>query len=127
MKREKYQTNASKAEKHVLEMLRSDKNIIRPWGLIDYNMESRTLETTVDEIRILFENSAHVRPGYEVSDKKVFIPNIFVKISGYSDTCSFLYSKEALKGFKDTFIYNSIDDFNNKNAAVTLPKDSINC
>ena len=108
----KYQTRASCAEEHVMEMLKSEKNIIRPWSLADYKVTNRTLQTTAGEISLLFSNHMQVRPGFEIVDETVFIPNLFVKISGFDPILQEFYDAECLAKRDLCFFYPSLQSFN---------------
>jgi len=43
-----------------------------------------TLKTTHDELKILWNEEAKVRPEFRVKDKVVYVPNLFTKINGTS-------------------------------------------
>lgn len=108
----KYKTVASCAEEHVMEMLKSEKNIMRPWSLVNHSMTGRTLQTTASEIPLLFNNHAQVRPGFESNDETVYIPNLFVKISGVDPELQEFYDAESLQKRELCLLYPSLSDFN---------------
>lgn len=121
---ERYKTNASKAEKEIKELLNVKDNFFRPWHLLDYKMNSRTLSTTDDEVILLFNKQAHLRPGFEICDKLVYIPNIFVKLTGEDISSSIL--KDTNKTKKDNVIeFKSIEEFNALNKYKRVNKDKL--
>jgi hypothetical protein len=48
-------------------------------------MHAVTLKTTYDEIDLIWHEQAKYRAGFQVKGDRVFIPNIFAKISGVRD------------------------------------------
>lgn len=48
-------------------------------------MESAVLKTTLDEVMLLWDQSAKFRPGFAVRGETVVIPTIFAKINGVDD------------------------------------------
>lgn len=94
-----------------MELLKNEKNIIKQWGLVSYYAENRTLQMVASEVPIIYNNNANVRPGFEITGDTVFIPNLFVKISGRDDELSFFYNKEELVKRQDCFVYDSFESF----------------
>ncbi|MBB6215992.1 hypothetical protein HNQ80_002083 [Anaerosolibacter carboniphilus] len=107
------ETSAKKAEKEIRKILSAEKNVLRPWQLVNYEPIPLTLQTTIEEIEILFNTQAFLRPGFKVEDGKVYIPSLFVKLSGNSfDFLDILTCKTD--GSKAKIVYNSTMDFENK-------------
>ena len=107
----KYKTKATKAEEQILELLKDNKNIHLPWGLVKKTLVNRTLDCTADEVRIIFENNANVRPGFEVNDDTVFSPNLLVKFSGIDDNTRYFQRISDLKSLINTFAYENFNGF----------------
>lgn len=81
----KYKTKANIAEGKIMELLDANKNIYRPWGLVNRMLVNRTLDCASSEVKLIYINNANVRPGFEVNSDAVFLPNLFVKFSGYDE------------------------------------------
>lgn len=54
----------------------------RPWQLAEHAVNISTLKTTYEEVFIWCNQHAMVRPGFRVEKDSVFMPNLFVKVSG---------------------------------------------
>lgn len=77
------ETEAYKANSEMMEKLHSeDSFFFKPWQFSDYDINALTLKTTYEEINIWGKQSAMIRPGFKIEDGKVYIPNLFAKISG---------------------------------------------
>lgn len=61
-----------------------DSGIYRPWQFENYNLISRTLKTTYDELFILWKEEARFREGFKAEKGHIYMPNIFAKVSGVS-------------------------------------------
>lgn len=107
----KYQTRASKAEQQILELLKNEKNIIKPWGLVSYQAKNRTLQTAASEVAIILNNHANMRPGFEADQNHVYVPNLFVKICGRDEDLNTLYDIDAMSKRDNCFIYSSFQKF----------------
>ncbi len=59
-----------------------DSGIYKPWQFESYNALPITLKTTFEEIAILWEEEARVRPDFKIANNTVYVPNIFAKING---------------------------------------------
>ena len=65
-----------------------------------------TLKTTYEEIFILWNEEATVRPSFKVEENRVFVPNIFAKICGVKDGNKNNYTKEFKSLVNDkTIVY----------------------
>ncbi len=59
-----------------------DSGVYRPWQFEDYDIEVNSLKTTYEELFLLWKEDARFREGFKVEHGKVYIPNIFAKVSG---------------------------------------------
>lgn len=87
------ETDAFRATEEFKKMFHdNDSFCYEPWQFADYEVCADTLKTTYDEINIWGKQEAVIRPGWKVSEdnSKVYIPNLFSKISGiYEDTIQY--------------------------------------
>jgi Leucine-rich repeat (LRR) protein len=109
--RPKYQTRANRAEEQVLAMLKSEKNIQKPWSLVSHSLENRTLQTTASEAAIIFNHEASLRPGYEQKDETVYVPNLFIKLSGTDEAFSVFQNRQELQKRDNLFVFDSFKSF----------------
>lgn len=79
----KLATVAYNASRELDNILYNNNTFFRDFQFSD--MQSLTLQTTYDEIDVLWHQPSKYRTGFEASDDKVTIPNIFAKISGVKD------------------------------------------
>jgi hypothetical protein len=107
----KYQTNASIAEKQAIDALRNEINIHKSWSLVSSKLHNRTLQTTSAEVPLIFREHASVRPGFEVDEESVYVPNLFAKVSGYDIALDLFNKPEILKHRENCFFHKSIKDF----------------
>lgn len=108
---EKYKTKANKAEEQIHKLLSDNKSIHRPWGLVKNSLVNRTLDCTASEVKIIYVNNSNVRPGFEIVDNIVFLPNLFVKFSGIDDNTKYFQKFSDLKSQSNTFIYENFKGF----------------
>lgn len=81
MKRQ--ETVAYRASVEIDQVLHTeDSGVYRPWQFEDYEVVANTLKTTYDELFILWKEDARFREGFKAEQNKIYIPNIFAKISG---------------------------------------------
>ncbi|WP_051569284.1 YceG family protein [Alkaliphilus transvaalensis] len=59
-----------------------DSGVYRPWQFENYEVIANTLKTTYDELFILWREDARFREGFKAEGNKIYIPNIFAKVSG---------------------------------------------
>ncbi len=59
-----------------------DSGVYRPWQFEDYELKVNSLKTTYDELFILWKEDARFREGFKVDQGRVYVPNIFAKVSG---------------------------------------------
>lgn len=79
----KLATVAYNASRELDNLLYNNNTIFRDFQFSD--MQSLTLKTTYEEIDVLWHQPSKYRTGFETSEDKVTIPNIFAKISGVKD------------------------------------------
>jgi len=78
-------TVAKKASAELEQILHKDGTFLfKPWQFREYIPQSVTLHTTYDEVRLISEAKAFVRPSFEVNDQNIYIPVLFSKICGIS-------------------------------------------
>ncbi|MCL2398400.1 MAG: YceG family protein [Defluviitaleaceae bacterium] len=78
-------TVAKKASAELEQMLHQDGTyLFKPWQFRDYSPHSITLHTTYDEVRLISEAKAFIRPSFEVKNETVYVPVLFSKICGVS-------------------------------------------
>lgn len=75
-------TVAYGAQREISTILGGEDGYLAPWSLREHEAHGITLRTTYNEIEILSEQRALVRPGFEVKQHQVTIPVLFTKISG---------------------------------------------
>ncbi len=77
------QTVALQASLEIEQIIYNDQDgLYKPWQLDTYKVMPVSLKTTYDEVFILWNEASRMRPGFKVENKTVYIPNLFVKISG---------------------------------------------
>lgn len=116
------ETVAYRASQEIDRVLHTDDSgVYRPWQFEDYKVEARTLKTTYDELFILWQEEARFREGFKAQGERIYIPNIFAKISGttmdihqYWDNFNKLIEKE-----ENTILVEKIPFNNKRGFAVT--------
>lgn len=69
-----------------------------------------TLKTTYDEMKILWNEEAKIRPEFEVKNHVVHVPNLFVKVNGtHKDLDEYWKEIHELKKAKNTVFIKGID------------------
>lgn len=121
----RFQTSASKAEKEIRELLTPEEYVYRPWQLIEYEMKAITLITITEEIQLLYDKPAFLRPGFEVKDRKVYIPNMIVKYVGNISSILPNYDIKSLNQRNLTKCYKSIQEFNELISNKVISDDEI--
>ncbi|PLS19134.1 hypothetical protein CVD28_01630 [Bacillus sp. M6-12] len=72
--------NASKEIQSVI--YGTDVGMFKAWQYETGTTKSVMLKTTYDELKILWNEEARIRPEFEVRDERVYVPNIFAKVNG---------------------------------------------
>jgi len=84
-KRSRKATVAYRASKEIETILNQEgSGLYKPWQLREYTPSSITLKTTYDELFIISQEIAMVRPEFHVENGQVKIPAIFAKVQGVS-------------------------------------------
>ena len=79
-------TIAYNASKEIEEVIYNEEvGLFKPWQFESYSTQPITLRTTYDELKILWQEPAKLRPEFKVQNKKVYVPNLFAKINGVSE------------------------------------------
>lgn len=77
------ETVAFKASEEIDKLIHNDQDgVYKPWQFENYVIRPVTLKTTFDEMMILWKEESRFRTGFKVIDKTIYVPNLFVKISG---------------------------------------------
>ncbi|AET67423.1 hypothetical protein Desor_1787 [Desulfosporosinus orientis DSM 765] len=79
-------TIAYNASREIEEVIYSeDVGLFKPWQFESYGTQPITLKTTYDELKILWQEPAKLRPEFKVQNHKVYVPNLFAKINGAAE------------------------------------------
>lgn len=79
-------TVAYKADEEIKEILNDEQSgVYRNWQFENYLLKANTIKTTIDEVKILSDTQARFRPTFNIEKGKIFIPNMFAKISGVTE------------------------------------------
>lgn len=79
-------TVAYQASKEIENILTDSGSLLyKKWQLRDYVPSVITLKTTYEELFLVAEEKAMVRPYFEMKDKTVRIPALFAKVNGVSN------------------------------------------
>lgn len=95
-------TDAHQAKSDIYSQLfNSETKFFKEWQLSDYIPYNRAILSTLEEIPFLWKSQARLRPGFEVSDKEVIVPNLFIILNGideslktYGERLSLLINKD---------------------------------
>lgn len=86
-----------------------DSGLYKPWQFERFNTIPVTLKTTFDEVSILWEEEARIRPNFKIANNTVYIPNIFAKINGtHTEVDKYWNFISKLRTAKDTCFIKSI-------------------
>jgi len=79
----RHETTAFRASQEIENIIYNEQDgLFQPWQFENYKTRPLTLKTTFDELKILWNEEARMRPGFKVENGTVYIPNLFAKISG---------------------------------------------
>lgn len=103
-------TIAAIAQKEIQDVLHSDSNgIYKPWQFEHHEIKTVPLQTTLEELFILWREPAKFRTGFEVKNKVVHIPNIFAKVSGVpEDIDRYLADYGVLTEAEQVMLFNEL-------------------
>lgn len=83
LKLKRQETVAFRASREIDQVLHTeDSGVYRPWQFEDYEVVVNSLRTTYEELFILWREEARFREGFKADKNKIYIPNIFAKVSG---------------------------------------------
>lgn len=107
MRKARVSTVAYNAEKELDSIMYNDDYFFRCFQFA--NCRAVTLQTTFEEIDIIWEQESKYRTGFEVKNNLVSVPNIFAKICGVKNGDQSEYVKEiCYKITEDTIVFNRI-------------------
>ncbi|WDV45605.1 YceG family protein [Clostridiaceae bacterium M8S5] len=104
------ETTAFKASNELSDIIYTETDgIYKPWQFESYETKPLTLKTTIDEVKLLWREEARMRTGFKVENKTVYIPNLFVKISGvYEDISIYWNDVSTFKNSENTIFYSNL-------------------
>lgn len=83
-----------------------ETRVFKPFQLERHTVVSLPPRTTFEEIRILWKEEARFRPGFEVLNETVIVPNLFCKINGVMDSDDEYYKwLSTLKNIGNPLLY----------------------
>lgn len=89
--------------------------------------KSLLVKSTLDDIRIYWNQEVKFRQHFKVENQVVTVPNFFVKISGVGDTKEYYKLLEELnKDPEHTLIYDRIDFLHDAELGIDLDKAQVN-
>lgn len=77
--------NASQQIQDILYTEDTKVGLYRPWQFENYKTTTVTLKTTYDELKILWNEHAKIRPEFKIENGRVYIPTIFAKVNGVTE------------------------------------------
>lgn len=104
------ETTAFKASREIATIIHNeDDGVYKPWQFENYKTRPKTLKTTFDELKILWNETARMRSGFKVDNGTVYIPNLFAKISGiHMDINSYWNEVKEFKSNENTLFISKI-------------------
>ncbi|MGB3367682.1 MAG: YceG family protein [Acidaminobacteraceae bacterium] len=119
------QTTAYEASEEISRIVHNDQDgVYKPWQFESYKTMPLTLRTTYDEVFILWDEQARIRTGFKVEKNTIYIPNMFVKISGTQELINEYWNivskatSSKLTQFYTKLPFTNIDFSNNEIYAV---------
>lgn len=109
-KKVKQSTIAHTASQELHEILHSgDSGIYKPWQFEEYEVKVVPLQTTYDEMIILWKEPANFRTGFSVENKTVHVPSMFSKVSGvYENIEKYWLDFEELRSESNTLFFDKV-------------------
>lgn len=107
------ETQAYKISEEIMDILHDEESgCYKPWQFADYKIKADTLKTTYDEIVLLGKQEAMIRPGWNIGEREVSVPNLFSKVNGvhedikiYREEINSLVEEENTLLFKKLPLY----------------------
>ncbi len=107
------ETQAYKISEEIMDILHDEESgCFKPWQFADYKIKADTLKTTYDEIVLLGKQEAMIRPGWNIREREVNVPNLFSKVNGvhedikiYREEINSLVEEENTLLFKKLPLY----------------------
>jgi len=107
------ETQAYKISEEIMDILHDEESgCFKPWQFADYKIKADTLKTTYDEIVLLGKQEAMIRPGWNIREREVNVPNLFSKVNGvhedikiYREEINLLVEEENTLLFKKLPLY----------------------
>ncbi|WP_242846676.1 YceG family protein [Clostridium sp. K25] len=97
----RHETVAFKASSEIEKVLyTTNDGLFKPWQFENYNINPLTLKTTYDELKLLWNEECRIRPGFNIENNTVYVPNLFAKVSGVHEDINIYWNE--LKEFKST-------------------------
>lgn len=95
------ETTAFKASREIETIIHNETDgVYKPWQFENYRTHPKTLKTTFDELKILWNEPARMRSGFKIENKTVYIPNLFAKINGVHNDLNTYWNE--IKDFKSS-------------------------
>lgn len=104
------ETVAFKASQEIEGLLHGEETgIYKPWQFENASFKPVLLKTTYDELRLLWNEEARIRSGFEIKSERVKIPTIFCKVSGTEEDLSeYVCDFDLFTKSHDTIFYESV-------------------
>jgi hypothetical protein len=106
----KVSTEAQKASDQLRDILHTDDSFLyRPWQFIDYELDTKVLHSTYEEIAIYACEEAKMRDGWHAGQERVTLSNFFALIKGvHADQKKFFKELNALIELDMTIFVNQL-------------------
>ncbi len=99
--------NASQEIQQVI--YNEDVGLFKPWQFENSMTRTVTLKTTYDELKILWNEEAKIRPEFKVVENTVYVPNLFAKIKGtHENLAQYWQDYKKLAAAKNTHVITSV-------------------
>lgn len=86
-----------------------DVGLFKPWQFQNSMTKPITLKTTYDELKILWQEEAKIRPEFKVVANTVYVPNLFAKIRGTNEQLShYWHDYRELTSAKNSYLITSL-------------------
>lgn len=104
------ETVAFKASQEIEGLLHGEETgIYKAWQFENASFKPVLLKTTYDELRLLWNEEARIRSGFEIKGGRVKIPNILCKVSGTEEDISeYVCDFDLFTKSHDTIFYDGV-------------------